>query len=261
MNWVGVSCFPNPVRVRPGVAHDARHQSRRGWRVSGHKVWTSSAHTADYGALLARTDPDAAKHRGIGYFIVDMRSEGVDVQPIRQATGQAHFNEVFLTDVFVPDDMLLGDPTDGWRLAISTMAQERVAISAYVKDDRAAILRSLAGRGGPDHVQVLAALGDADAHATAIKVLAVREVMRLLDGQAPGPASSVAKVAMNVMLRRTFAATLDLSAPAGLLESGDVDGTSLIEQYFHLPAELIGGGTKEIQLNIIAQFILRLPRP
>ncbi|MEH3140824.1 MAG: acyl-CoA dehydrogenase [Mycobacterium kyogaense] len=251
----------------PGAGSDLAALTTRatkvdgGWRVTGHKIWTSSAHTADYGALLARTDPDAPKHRGIGYFVVDMRSEGIDVQPIRQATGQAHFNEVFLTDVFVPDDMLLGSPTDGWRLAISTMAQERVAISAYVNDDRAAILRALANRGGPDHVQVLVALGDADAHATAIKVLAVREVMRLLDGQAPGPASSVGKVAMNVMLRRIFAATLELAAPAGMLENSDVDGTSLIEQYFHLPAELIGGGTKEIQLNIIAQFILGLPRP
>ncbi len=251
----------------PGAGSDLAALTTRatkvdgGWRITGHKIWTSSAHTADYGALLARTDPDAPKHRGIGYFVVDMRSEGIDLQPIRQATGEAHFNEVFLTEVFVPDDMLLGGPTDGWRLAIATMAQERVAISAYIKEDRATILRALAGRGGPDHVQVLAALGDADAHATAIKVLAVREVLRLLDGQEPGPASSVAKVAMNVMLRRTFAATLELSAPAGLLETDGVGDVSLIEQYFHLPAELIGGGTKEIQLNIIAQFILGLPRP
>ena len=251
----------------PGAGSDLAALTTRavkvdgGWRITGHKIWTSSAHTADYGALLARTDPDAAKHRGIGYFIVDMRSDGIDLQPIRQATGEAHFNEVFLTDVFVPDELLLGGPTDGWRLAIATMAQERVAISAYIKEDRAVILRALAGRGGPDHVQVLAALGDADALATAIKVLAVREVLRLLDGQTPGAASSVAKVAMNVMLRRTFAATLELSSPAGLLEDDGIDGASLIEQYFQLPAELIGGGTKEIQLNIIAQFILGLPRP
>lgn len=251
----------------PGAGSDLAALTTRavkvdgGWRSTGHKIWTSSAHTADYGALLARTDPDAAKHRGIGYFIVDMRSDGIDLQPIRQATGEAHFNEVFLTDVFVPDELLLGGPTDGWRLAIATMAQERVAISAYIKEDRAVILRALAGRGGPDHVQVLAALGDADALATAIKVLAVREVLRLLDGQTPGAASSVAKVAMNVMLRRTFAATLELCSPAGLLEDDGIDGASLIEQYFQLPAELIGGGTKEIQLNIIAQFILGLPRP
>ena len=210
---------------------------------------------------MARTDPDAAKHRGLGYFIVDMRADGIELQPIRQANGEAHFNEVFLDDVFVPDEMLLGGPTDGWGLAIATMAQERVAISGYVNADRAGILRRLANDAGPDQHRVLSALGEADAYANAIKVLAVREVIRLLDGQPAGPASSIAKVAMNVMLRRTFKATLELTAPAALTEKASAaDSPSVVEPYFHLPAELIGGGTKEIQLNIIAQMILGLPR-
>jgi alkylation response protein AidB-like acyl-CoA dehydrogenase len=250
----------------PGAGSDLASLTTRatkvdgGWLINGHKIWTSSAHTADFGALLARTDPDAAKHRGLGYFIVDMRTEGIELQPIRQATGESHFNEVFLTDVFVPDEMLLGGPTDGWSQAIATMAQERVAISGYVNFDRASILRRLANEEGPDHSRVLSALGEADAYANAIKVLAVREVIRLLDGQAAGPASSIAKVAMNVMLRRTFKATLELTAPAALIEDPMPPLPVIIEPYFHLPAELIGGGTKEIQLNIIAQMILGLPR-
>ena len=81
-----------------------------GWRINGHKIWTSSAQYADYGALLARTDPDAPKHKGIGYFIIDMRADGVEIQPIKTADGDPHFNEVFLADVFVPDEMLLGEP-------------------------------------------------------------------------------------------------------------------------------------------------------
>lgn len=247
----------------PGAGSDLAALSTRatkvdgGWRINGHKIWTSSAHTADYGALLARTDPDVAKHRGIGYFIVDMRSDGIELQPIRQATGESHFNEVFLSDVFVPDELLLGGPTDGWNLAIATMAQERVAISGYVNFDRASVLRHLAEQDRPDRSRVLAALGEADAYANAIKVLAVREVLRILDGQAAGPASSIAKVAMNVMLRRTFKATLELAAPSAMVEDAD---PPIVEPYFHLPAELIGGGTKEIQLNIIAQMILGLPR-
>ena len=141
------------------------------------------------------------------------------------------------------------------------MAQERVAISGYVNADRAGILRRLANDAGPDQHRVLSALGEADAYANAIKVLAVREVIRLLDGQPAGPASSIAKVAMNVMLRRTFKATLELTAPAALTERASADDSpSVVEPYFHLPAELIGGGTKEIQLNIIAQMILGLPR-
>ena len=100
------------------------------------------------GRCLARTDPDAPKHKGIGYFIIDMRADGVEIQPIKTADGDPHFNEVFLADVFVPDEMLLGDPTGGWNLAIATMAQERVAIGGYVNIDRAGALRHLAGAGG-----------------------------------------------------------------------------------------------------------------
>ncbi|OBB93313.1 acyl-CoA dehydrogenase [Mycobacterium sp. 852002-40037_SCH5390672] len=247
----------------PGAGSDLAALSTRatkvdgGWNVNGHKIWTSSAHRADYGALLARTDPEAGKHRGIGYFVVDMRSPGIEIQPIKTATGDAHFNEVFLTDVFVPDDMLLGDPTGGWNLAIATMAEERSAISGYVKFDRAAALRRLASEPGPDRDDALRELGKLDAYTNAIKALGVRETIRLLDGQASGPASSIAKVAMNVLLRRTFEATLQLTGQLAMVADSD---PAIVERYLHLPAELIGGGTREIQLNIIAQMILGLPR-
>ncbi|CPR12871.1 acyl-CoA dehydrogenase [Mycobacterium bohemicum DSM 44277] len=247
----------------PGAGSDLAALTTRatkvdgGWNINGHKIWTSAAHRADYGALLARTDPDAPKHRGIGYFIVDMRSTGIEIQPIKMATGEAHFNEVFLNDVFVPDDMLLGEPTDGWNLAISTMAEERSAISGYVKFDRAAALRRLASEPGPDRDDALRALGELDAYTNAIRALGVRETIRLLDGQASGPASSIAKVAMNVLLRRTFEATLGLVGRLAMVAETD---PPVVESYLHLPAELIGGGTKEIQLNIIAQLILGLPR-
>src|SRR6202000_837729 len=184
----------------PGAGSDLASLSTRaakvdgGWRVNGHKIWTSLAQYADLGALLARTDPEASKHRGIGYFILDMKSPGVEVQPIKTATGEAHFNEVFLNDVFIPDDMLLGGPTDGWSLAISTMAEERSAISGYVKFDRAVALRQLAAEPGPDRDDARRALGELDAYTNAIRALGVRETIRLLDGQASGPASSIAKV-------------------------------------------------------------------
>ncbi|OBI10508.1 acyl-CoA dehydrogenase [Mycobacterium scrofulaceum] len=247
----------------PGAGSDLASLTTRatkvdgGWRINGHKIWTSLAQYADLGALLARTDPEASKHRGIGYFILDMRSPGIEIQPIKTATGLAHFNEVFLNDVFVPDEMLLGAPTDGWNLAIATMAEERTAISGYVKFDRAAALRRLAAEPGPDRDDALRALGELDAYTNAIKALGVRETIRLLDGQASGPASSIAKVAMNELLRRTFEATLRLTGRAAMVADADPD---IVERYLHLPAELIGGGTREIQLNIIAQMILGLPR-
>ena len=131
----------------PGAGSDLASLSTRaakvdgGWLVNGHKIWTSLADQAQFGALLARTDPEAKKHRGIGYFLVDMTSPGIEVSPIKQASGRFEFNEVFLTDVFVPDDMLVGKPDDGWSLAVSTMAVERTAIGNYVSIDRAEALR------------------------------------------------------------------------------------------------------------------------
>lgn len=245
----------------PGAGSDLAALATRatkvdgGWRIHGHKIWTSSAHRADYGALLARTDPAAPKHRGIGYFIIDMRSPGIEVQPIKQASGEQEFNEVFLDDVFVPDEMLLGEPTGGWALAIATMAEERSAISGYVQYDRAAPLRRSAAAPGGAHEDTLRELGELDAYANAIKALGVRETIRLLDGQASGAASSIAKVAMNVRLRRTFPATLGSAGRSAMAAGSDV-----VQPYLRVPAELIGGGTKEIQLNIIAQMILGLPR-
>ncbi|OBK45361.1 acyl-CoA dehydrogenase [Mycobacterium sp. 1081908.1] len=247
----------------PGAGSDLASLATRatkvdgGWRINGHKIWTSLAQYADLGALLARTDPEASKHRGIGYFLIDMRSPGIEIQPIKTATGQAHFNEVFLNDVFVPDEMLLGGPTDGWSLAIATMAEERSAISGYVKFDRAVALRRLAAQPGPDRDDALRELGELDAYTNAIRALGVRETIRLLDGQASGPASSIAKVAMNVLLRRTFEATLQLTGRVAMVDDTDA---AVVEPYLHLPAELLGGGTREIQLNIIAQMILGLPR-
>jgi alkylation response protein AidB-like acyl-CoA dehydrogenase len=247
----------------PGAGSDLAALTTRatkvdgGWNINGHKIWTSSAHLADYGGLLARTDPTASKHRGLGYFILDMRSPGIEIQPIKQATGDAEFNEVFLNDVFVPDGMLLGEPTDGWSLAIATMAEERSAISGYVQFDRAAGLRRMAAEPGPDRDDLLRALGELDGYTNAIKALGMRETIRLLDGQASGPASSIAKVAMNVLLRRTFKAILELTGRRPMVVDSD---PPVVRPYLHLPSELLGGGTKEIQLNIIAQMILGLPR-
>ncbi|MCV7029863.1 acyl-CoA dehydrogenase [Mycobacterium sherrisii] len=247
----------------PGAGSDLASLATRasrvegGWKINGHKIWTSMAHRADFGALLARTDPQASKHRGIGYFILDMQTPGIEIEPIKTATGDAHFNEVFLNDVFIPDSMLLGAPTDGWTLAIATMAEERSAISGYVKFDRAVAIRRLAAEPGPDRDDALRELGELDAYTSAIRALGVRETIRLLDGQAAGPTSSIAKVAMNVLLRRTFRATLQLTGRVAMEADAD---PAVVEPYLHLPAELLGGGTREIQLNIIAQMILGLPR-
>ncbi|MDT5087585.1 MAG: hypothetical protein QOG47_292 [Mycobacterium sp.] len=247
----------------PGAGSDLASLSTRavkvdgGWIVNGHKIWTSLADRADFGALLARTNPEAKKHRGIGYFLVDMSSPGVEVSPIKQASGRLEFNEVFLTDVFVPDDMLVGEPDDGWSLAVATMAVERTAIGNYVSIDRALALRAVAEIPGPEQDAALRALGDVEAYSTAIKALVLRETLRLVEGQGPGPTSSIAKYAMVTQLRRAWNATLSLSGRAAMLQKSE---PAVVQPYFDTPAELIGGGTPEIQLTVIASMVLGLPR-
>jgi alkylation response protein AidB-like acyl-CoA dehydrogenase len=247
----------------PGAGSDLASLSTRavkvdgGWIVNGHKIWTSMADRAQYGALLARTEPDAPKHRGISYFIIDMAAPGITVEPIKQASGHYDFNEVFFTDVFVPDDMLVGKPGDGWNLAVATMAVERTAIGNYVNIDRSGALRHVAKTDGPDGDAALRALGEVEAHTTAIKAMVLRETLRLVEGQAPGPTSSIAKYAMVMLLRRASSATLGLTGRLAMLEDSD---PAVIRPYFDMPSELIGGGTAEIQLTIIASMILGLPR-
>jgi alkylation response protein AidB-like acyl-CoA dehydrogenase len=228
-----------------------------GWVINGHKIWTSMADRAQYGALLARTDPDARKHRGISYFLIDMASPGITIEPIKQASGHFDFNEVFFTDVFVPDDMLVGKPGSGWDLAVATMAVERTAIGNYVNIDRSAALRHVAAIEGPDQDAAMRALGDVEAYTTAIKAMVLRETLRLVEGQSPGPTSSIAKYAMVMLLRRASTATLGLTGRIAMLEESD---PAVIRPYLDIPSELIGGGTPEIQLTIIASMILGLPR-
>ncbi|WP_333891525.1 acyl-CoA dehydrogenase [Mycolicibacterium gadium] len=247
----------------PGAGSDLASLSTRankvdgGWLINGHKIWTSLAHRAHFGALLARTDPDASKHRGISYFLVDMASPGITIEPIKQASGHQDFNEVFFTDVFVPDEMLVGKPGDGWNLAVATMAVERTAIGNYASIDRSAALRHVARADGPDRDSALQALGDIEAYTAAIKSMVLRETLRLVEGQPAGPTSSIAKFAMVTLLRRASTATLRLTGGLAMLEESD---PAVISPYFEMPSELIGGGTAEIQLTVIASMILSLPR-
>ena len=247
----------------PGAGSDLASLTTRasrtegGWLINGRKIWTSLAQYADFGALLARTDPDAPKHRGLSYFLVDMQSEGVEVSPIMQANGSDKFSEVVFTDAFVPDDMMVGAPGGGWGLAVGAMAVERTAIGGYVAMNRTDIVRRAAQAEGLDHDAAVRALGELEAYAGALKALVTRETLRLVQGKKPGPASSVAKVALSVLIRRAATATLANTERAAMVQDSDPD---VFTPYFGLPSELIGGGTVEIQLTVIAQMILGLPR-
>ncbi len=234
-----------------------------GWRLSGQKVWTSLADRADWAICLARTDPDAPQHRGITYFLVDMRaSEGIDVRPLREITGEALFNEVFLDDVFVPDDCVVAEPGDGWRLARTTLANERVAMAGSRLATSTERAIELAAAGGLE-VAERAAVGRTVALATVCMLLGVRSTLRSLAGQGPGPESSVAKL-LGVRNRQDAAElVVDLQRAAVAAYRLDTSGEQVAEdarEMLNTRCLSIAGGTTQVLRNVAGERILGLPR-
>ena len=228
-----------------------------GWLLNGQKVWTSQAQEADWGICLARTDPDAPKHKGLSYFLVDMQSPGLEVRPLREANGSDLFNEVFFNDVFVPDSRLIGEPGEGWRLARTTLGNERVNIavgSGRRRDLPADYLTIFAGDPPPD---VLQQAGVLTADVNAFAALGQRSLLRQLSGLRPGAEASVLKVAAAWNLTNLRTAVMAWhGAEAAVLDEGG--GASM--RYLSVPPSLIGGGTLEIQLNVIGERVLGMPR-
>jgi alkylation response protein AidB-like acyl-CoA dehydrogenase len=227
-----------------------------GWRLSGQKVWNSVAERADWGICLARTDPEAPKHKGISYFLVDMRSSGIEVRPLREITGEALFNEVFLDDVFVPDDCLVGDLHDGWKLARTTLANERVAMAntRLSKSAERAVALAAEGLTPVQNMRV----GRAVALSTVCSLLAVRSTLRSLAGQGPGPESSVAKL-LGVRNRQDGAElVVELQGDALVNPSEQVRAD--VWELLNTRCLSIAGGTTQVLRNVAGERILGLPR-
>jgi 3-oxochol-4-en-24-oyl-CoA dehydrogenase len=229
-----------------------------GWRLSGQKVWNSVAERADWGICLARTNADVPKHKGISYFLVDMRnSPGVEVRPLREITGKALFNEVFLDDVFVPDDLVVGEVDDGWKLARTTLANERVAMATarLSRSTERAIELAAAGVSAAQRV----AIGHSIALATVCGLLGVRSTLRSLAGQGPGAESSVAKL-LGVRNRQDGAElVVTLHGDAVLLDASDEVRADVWEM-LNTRCLSIAGGTTQILRNVAGERILGLPR-
>ncbi|MGU3292820.1 acyl-CoA dehydrogenase [Williamsia sp. M5A3_1d] len=225
-----------------------------GWRLQGQKIWTSEAHTADWAICLARTDADLPKHKGISYFLVDMRSSGVDVRPLREITGNALFNEVFLDDVFVPDDCLVGEVNGGWRLARTTLANERVAMGGSgLGKEMESLLDQLADA-DPLSPVGRDTLGALCVDAQIGRVLDARSVQASIAGMDPGAISSVRKLigARHRQAVPEFAVTA--LGQAGLAASDAAD------LYLRNRCLTIAGGTSQVLASAAAERILGLPR-
>ena len=226
-----------------------------GWRLTGQKVWTSLAHDADWAVCLARTDAGLPQHRGITYFLVDMSADGIDVRPLREITGDAMFNEVFLDDVFVPDDCVVAEPGDGWKLARTTLANERVAMASSklgLSTERAVELADAASP--TERVRI----GRAIALATVGTLLGVRSTLRSLADRGPGAESSVAKLIGVRTRQESSELVVDLLGPRVAFGGEEVDRD--VHEMLMTRCLSIAGGTTQILRNIVAERILGLPR-
>jgi 3-oxochol-4-en-24-oyl-CoA dehydrogenase len=225
-----------------------------GWLLTGQKVWTSAAHKARWGVCLARTDPDAPKHKGITYFLVDMTSPGIEIRPLREITGDSLFNEVFLDNVFVPDEMVVGTVNDGWRLARTTLANERIAMASG----------TALGNPMEELLKVLSEIDlDVAQQDRLGRLIVLAQTGALLDqriaqlavgGRDPGAQSSVRKL-IGVRYRQALAEfMMDVSEGGGLVDS------RAVFDFLNTRCLTIAGGTEQILLTVAAERLLGLPR-
>jgi alkylation response protein AidB-like acyl-CoA dehydrogenase len=237
-----------------------------GWLINGQKVWNSGAQIADHGMLIARTDPDVPKHKGLTAFWIDMKTPGVEVRPIRMMSGDNELNEVFLTDVRVPDSQRVGEVGGGWKVVISTLMNERAALgsgSGLSWRDIMALARDVPSWEGSalDDPAFREWLADLYVDAEAIRLLSFRTLTSLSKGTAPGPEGSAGKLLWSGLAGNLSSQALDILDHAGLIDDPEIAPMNGAFQHRFLwaPGLRLGGGTDEIMKNIIAERVLGLP--
>ena len=257
----------------PGAGSDLASLSTRAvrdgdeWVVNGQKIWTSLGHHARYGILIARTDPDEPKQQGISYFVCDMSLPGIEIRPIIEMTGGHTFNEVFLSDVRIPADQLVGTVGDGWRLAKVTLSNERVSLSSGgalwgMGPDASDLLEVVRGAGGVEDPLMRRRLVDLHIESEILRLIRLRTVTAAIAGRQPGPEASIRKVLADEHGQHIMSVAKDLAGPGGTLTDVGPLGTPVqLWHYGYLfaPALTIGGGTGDVQRNIIGERVLGLP--
>ena len=258
----------------PGAGSDLAALSTKatpvdgGFVLNGQKVWTSYAQWARWGICLARTDPDASKHAGISYLVVDMEADGIEIRPLVQLTGEAEFNEVFFDDVFVPDDHVIGELHQGWSVASTTLSHERGTIFAFKEqvvhevflDEMFTLAQE---RGLLDDVETADALVQSFTELRVLRLHNLRTLSRLAKGIEPGAETSWIKLHWSEMSQALSARAVDLTGEAAPLwkgAHGNPGDGKWQRQWLWSFAGTIAGGTSEVQRNIISERILGMPR-
>ena len=236
------------------------------WIVNGQKIWTSGAHYSDYGILITRTDPTVPKHKGLTMFFLDMKSPGVEIKPIRQANGQSEFNEVYFTNVRIPDHQRLGKVGEGWTVSLTTLMNERLSIGSGMPTGFPELFDLCArlpmGEGAAiDNRAVREKLANWATKANGLKYTAYRAISALSRGERPGPENSIGKLVAGATMQDISQFALELEGPMGVLRRQDgIDEAGLfMAMLLRSPATRIEGGTDEILRNIIAERVLGLP--
>ncbi|MFF5803362.1 acyl-CoA dehydrogenase [Streptomyces sp. NPDC012746] len=257
LTWCQLFSEPGAGSDLASLRTRAERTAEGGWRINGQKVWTSSAHTADLGILLARTDPAAPKHKGLGYFVVDMkRTPGIDIRPLKEITGEALFNEVYFDDVLLPADALVGAADGGWQVARNTLGNERVHMADQMTFDTGleALIARSADLDGAGRVRI----GALAAEAHALACIGLRTTLSQVSGLEPGAGASVRKLVQTPHQQRTAELALELLGPAGAVREGA--GERAVHGLLMSRCLTIAGGTTQVQLNVVAERILGLPR-
>ena len=251
----------------PGAGSDLAGLTTRAERdgdefvVNGQKVWTSGAQHSDWAILLARTDWDAPKHKGLTYFVVDMRSPGIEVRPLKQINGVAHFNEVFLTDVRIPAANVLGEINGGWGVAMTTLASERNFIGGGMGGVAFGdILDRVRKSGRTDDPVVRQEVAAAFTRYEILRYIGYRIQTAAAQGRMPGPEGSILKLLYSDHVARNGDLGLAVEGAAGMLSGADAPDAGLWQQQFLTQwATRIGGGTDEVQRNVVGERVLGLP--
>jgi len=237
------------------------------WTINGSKIWTTGAQFSDYGIILTRTDPNVPKHKGLTMFYIDMKDPGVDIRPIKQASGGSGFNEIFFTDIKVKDSQRLGAVGQGWTVALTTLMHERLAVGGGTGGgldvpQLMQLARTLELEDGPaiKNAAVREKIADWYVRSAGLRYTTMRTMTALSQGKQPGPEASIAKIVVASKLQDLSAFAMDLEGEAGILAGSEAPmGGAFQGGWLSSPGLRIAGGTDEILRNIIAERVLGLP--